>query len=94
MVRPIAMTSPVAFICVPSRRTALGELVKREARHLGDDVVERRLKAGVACWRSDDDLIQRHAHGDLRATRVQSDSRSPCWRRAEERDTRGLTSMT
>ena len=45
-VRSIAITSPVAFICVPMRRSPNGELVERPARDLHDAVVERRLEGG------------------------------------------------
>ena len=42
----------------------VGEFIKGEARELRDDVVERRLdRRRTAC---DRDLLQRHAHGDLR----------------------------
>ena len=40
------------------------ELVKREARHFGDNVVERRLKAGRRVGQTD--LVKRQAHGDER----------------------------
>ena len=45
------MTSPVAFICVPSDVVRIDELVKRPARELDDHVVQRRLKAGVPSFR-------------------------------------------
>ena len=44
--RSIAITSPVAFICVPMRAVAAAELVERPARDLDDAVVERRLEGG------------------------------------------------
>ena len=49
-VRSIAITSPVAFICVPRARSPR-ELVERPARNLDDEVVQRRLEGGdgLAC---------------------------------------------
>ena len=43
-VRPIAITSPTDFICGGQQRLGAGEFLEREARDLGDDVVDRRLE--------------------------------------------------
>ena len=45
-VRSMAITSPVAFIWLPSDPVGARELVEREARQLDDDVVERGLEGG------------------------------------------------
>ena len=46
---PMAITSPTDFICVVRVRVGRRELLEREARDLGDDVVDRRPNdAGVA----------------------------------------------
>ena len=49
-------------LCAELVRRA-SELVKREARHLRHDVVERRLEGGGSV--RDHDLVERHADGDL-----------------------------
>ena len=64
---PIAMTSPVAFICVPSVRSGVAEFIERPFREFDDDVVERRLEAGAGL--AGDvvfDLVERVAERDLR----------------------------
>ncbi len=50
-VRPIAITSPTDFICVVEVRVGRRELLEREARHLRDDVVDRRLETAQASRR-------------------------------------------
>ena len=63
----MAITSPVDFICVPSRRSASREFVERPARDLDDAVVERRLerRAGLARHRVGN-LVEPPPGGDLR----------------------------
>ncbi len=46
-VRPMLITSPTLFICVPSVVVGAGELLEREARPLHDDVVDDRLERGA-----------------------------------------------
>ncbi len=46
MVRPMAITSPVDFIWVPSTLSHGSELVEGPARYLDDDVVQGRLEGG------------------------------------------------
>ena len=90
----MAITSPVAFICVPMRAVAERELVEGPARDLDDAVVERRLEGGGRLAGDGvRDLVERLADGDLGgdardrvAGRLQAS--------AELRETRGLTSMT
>ena len=94
-VRSIAITSPVAFICVPSARSASGNLSNGQRGILTTHVVERRLEGGGRLARHRvGDLVQPHADGDLGRDARDRDSRSPCEASAEERLTRGLTSMT
>ena len=45
-VRPIAITSPTDFICVPSVGSAPGNFSNCPLGNLDDDVVDRRLEAG------------------------------------------------
>ena len=45
-VRPIAIASPTALHRGGEQRLGAGELLEGEARHLGDDVVDRRLERG------------------------------------------------
>jgi hypothetical protein len=64
--RPIAMTSPTDFIAVVSVGLGALELLEREARDLGDDVVDRRLEARrVAPVISFVDLVERVADREL-----------------------------
>ncbi len=62
----MAMTSPVAFIWVPSVRLAVDELVKGPLGNLHHHVVQRRLKAGAGLAGDGVfDLVQGVAQGDL-----------------------------
>ena len=65
--RSIAITSPVAFICVPICAVAEGELVEGPARDLHHAVVQRRLEGRRRALRHRvRDLVQALADGDLR----------------------------
>ena len=66
-VRPIAITSPTDFIDVVSVRSAPGKLLEREARDLGDDVVDGGLEGGGRGAAGDVvlELVQRVADGQL-----------------------------
>ena len=65
-VRPIAITSPTLFISLPMRVEAPLELAEVPARHLADEVVERRLEErGGAPRDAVRDLGQRVAERDL-----------------------------
>jgi len=76
----MAMTSPVAFICVPNVTTSFDKFIKRPFRDFGNDVVDSRLKAGFG-GASDliRDLIEGitncNARGDL-GNRIPSSLRS------------------
>lgn len=62
----IAMTSPVAFIWVPSLREAVVEFVKRPLRNLADDVVKGWFVRSVGLARYGvDDFIQVVAQSNL-----------------------------
>ena len=50
-VRPMAITSPTDFICVVRRDRPCGNFSKREARDLGDHVVDRRAQTTRALRR-------------------------------------------
>ena len=66
-VSAMAMTSPVAFICVPRVALCVDELIERPLRELDHHIVERGLEAcvGLAGY-GVDDLVECIADGDLR----------------------------
>ena len=64
--RSIAITSPVAFICVPSVRSPNGNLSNGQRGIFTTHVVERRLEGGGRLLRDGvRDLVERLADGDL-----------------------------
>ena len=93
-VRPMLITSPTLFICVPSVGVGAGELLEREARPLDDDVVDDRLERGARARDVVLELVERVADRELRRDlrdRIAGRLRS---RAPSERDTRGFISMT
>ena len=78
--RSIAITSPVAFICVPILRSPNWKLVEGPARDLDHAVVQRRLERGGRALRDGvGDLVQPSCRPRSWPPRARSGSRSPCW---------------
>ena len=79
----------------PEHGDGTGQLLEGPARHLGDDVVDRRLEARRSLLRDVvRNFVERVAHGEAGRDLGDREARSPSTRDAELRDTRGFISMT
>ena len=88
-VRPMAMTSPTRLHLRAELAVGARELLEREARHLHDDVVDRRLEAGRRLARDVVlDLVERVADGELRRDLRDREARRLRGERARARDAR------
>ena len=94
-VRPMAITSPVAFIWVPSRGRPSENLSKGQRGNLDDHIIEGGFKAGEGLsGHRVEDLVQAIADRRSWPPPGRWDTPSP-WRPGRlERLTRGFTSMT